>query len=361
MEGSRTLQKAPEQWLGSRPPSPAPKTKPANAWVSVRIHPSQFPEAIAASLREALRTREMNHKFHYDTPRQALRWLRLHEAFSPARTDPNCHRIYHQAFGAAAARLRGVSEVQVISLGCGGGQKDAQLLEILRQACPGRRLQYVPADVSPSLTLVSRDAAMATGLTAEDCLPLVLDLGATTDWRSALEPAMEPSARRVICFFGMLPNFAPSAALTRLAPLIRPNDLLLFSANLAPGADYAAGVERIRPLYDNGLTREWLWTVLHDLAAEADAGGMTFRVTPCPEGSGLLRIEAVVTFVRPCQLRVDGEVFEYAPGTEFRLFYSYRHTPERLRMLCDASGIALDGHWENASGEEGVFLGCRCP
>ena len=361
MNGSRTLRKAPDQWLGGSPPSSAPTTDPANAWVSVRIHPSQFPGAIAASLREALRTREMNHKFHYDTPRQALRWLRLHEAFSPARTDPTCHQIYHQAFAAAAARLRGAAEIQVISLGCGGGQKDARLLEVLRQELPGRRLHYVPADVSPSLTLVSRHAAMATGLTAEDCVPLVLDLGATTDWRAALEPALEPSARRVICFFGMLPNFTPSMTLTHLTTLVRPNDLLLFSANLAPGVDYAAGVEKIRPLYDNFLTRDWLWTVLHDLGAEAGDGGMTFRVAPCPEGSGLLRIEAVVTFVRACRLQVDGEVFEYAPGTEFRLFFSYRHTPERLRILCDASGITRAGQWENASGEEGVFLAERRP
>ncbi|MEN9675029.1 MAG: hypothetical protein RIS76_925 [Verrucomicrobiota bacterium] len=361
MEGSLTLRKAPDQWLGDCPPSSAPTTDPANAWVSVGIHPSQFPGAIAASLRESLRTREMNHKFHYDTPRQALRWLRLHEAFSPARTDPNCHQIYHQAFAAAAARLREATEIQVISLGCGGGQKDAQLLEVLRQDLPGRRLHYVPADVSPSLTLVSRDAAMATGLTAEDCVPLVLDLGATADWRAALEPALRPSAQRVICFFGMLPNFAPSTALTRLAALVRPDDLLLFSANLAPGADYAAGVERIRPLYDNALTREWLWTVLQDLGAEAGDGGMTFRVAPCPEGSGLLRIEAVVTFARPCRLQVEGEFFDYATGTEFRLFYSYRHTPERLRILCDANGLTLTGQWENGSGEEGVFLGSRRP
>ena len=58
-----------------------------NSPVSVLIHPSQFPGAIEASLRESLRTREMNHKFHYDTPKQTQRWLRLHEAFSPARTD----------------------------------------------------------------------------------------------------------------------------------------------------------------------------------------------------------------------------------------------------------------------------------
>ena len=52
--------------------------------VAVSIHPSQFPRAVEAALRDSLRARRMQHKFHYDTPKQALRWLRLHEALSPS-------------------------------------------------------------------------------------------------------------------------------------------------------------------------------------------------------------------------------------------------------------------------------------
>ena len=333
----------------------------ATVSVPVLIHPSQFPGAIAASLRTALRERVMNHKFHYDTPRQALRWLRLHEAFSPARTDPDCLRIYDLAFEAAACRLAEIRDVQVVSLGSGGGQKDAQLMEVLRRAHPGARRRYVPADVSPSLTLVSRDAAISVGVAAADCAPIALDLGETADWTAALEPVLVPAARRIVCFFGMLPNFTPSAVLPKLATLLRPDDLLLVSANLAPGPDYAAGVERVLPLYDNPLTREWLWTVLQDLGADGGDGRMEFRIGPCPEGSGLLRIEAVVVFGRTCRLQFDGEVFEYAGGTEFRLFFSYRHTPARLRAQCAERGIVLPAHWENGSGDEGVFLGTLDP
>ena len=70
----------------------------------------------------------------------------------------------------------------------------------------------------------------------------------------------------------MIPNFEPQVILPRLAGMIRPEDYLLLSANLAPGADYAAGVQRILPLYDNTLTREWLMTFLLDLGVEMGLG-----------------------------------------------------------------------------------------
>ena len=47
----------------------------------------------------------------------------------------------------------------------------------------------------------------------------------------------------MITFFGMIPNFEPQDILPKLAKLIRRQDTLLFSANLAPGADYAVGVK----------------------------------------------------------------------------------------------------------------------
>ena len=40
----------------------------------------------------------------------------------------------------------------------------------------------------------------------------------------------------------MIPNFEPQIILPKLATLVRPKDFLLFSANLAPGKNYAAGV-----------------------------------------------------------------------------------------------------------------------
>jgi len=49
-------------------------------------------------------------------------------------------------------------------------------------------------------------------------------------------PLIIPS---LVTFFGMIPNFESQEILPKLASLIRSKDFLLFSANLAPGENYA--------------------------------------------------------------------------------------------------------------------------
>jgi hypothetical protein len=61
-----------------------------NDAVQVAIHPASFPKAIRRDLLASLRTRRVNHKFHYDSVKQTQKWLALHEAHSPARYDKNC-------------------------------------------------------------------------------------------------------------------------------------------------------------------------------------------------------------------------------------------------------------------------------
>ena len=64
----------------------------------------------------------------------------------------------------------------------------------------------------------------------------------------------------------------------KLASLIRPKDFLLFSANLAPGKNYAAGMKKILPQYDNAQTRDWLMTFLLDLGIEKCDGELRFEI-----------------------------------------------------------------------------------
>lgn len=340
-------------------PATAPDTRAARAPVTpvaVHFHPSQFPGAVEAAFCESLRNRRMNHKFHYDTPRQAHRWLQVHEAFSPARQDHSCQAAY-EAGARAAAALCGDATVEVVSLGCGGGQKELNLLRALRTARPARPLRYVPADVSPGLALVARAAALEAGLVSPaECAPLVLDLALAEDWREALAPVLRPDVRRLITFFGMMPNFTPGQVLPRLASLLGPSDGLLVSANLAPGANYAAGVRQVLPLYHNALTSEWLFTVLAGLGVTWDDGRIEFRVAACPEGSGLLRFEADFVFARSCTVPYAQREWRYDEGERFGLFYSYRHTPERVAALFADHGLTLRAQWLNTGGDEGVFL-----
>jgi hypothetical protein len=71
----------------------------------VAIHASQFPENVRRDLLESLRTRRVNHKFHYDSIKQAQQWLALHQAYSPSRRDADCAATYDRSFAAAAARM----------------------------------------------------------------------------------------------------------------------------------------------------------------------------------------------------------------------------------------------------------------
>jgi uncharacterized SAM-dependent methyltransferase len=318
----------------------------------VAVHPSQFPENVARDLRETLRSRQVNHKFHYDSLKQTRKWLALHQAYSPSRTDADCVGAYDSSFAAAAARLC-APRVHLVGLGCGGGQKDSRLLALLRGA--GKEVFYTPADVSTAMVLVARQRALGV-IAQANCFPLVCDLASAGDLPAALEAQAVAGAARLFTFFGMIPNFEPSVILPRLAALVRPQDWLLLSANLAPGPDYAAGLGAILPLYDNGPTRDWLLTFLFDLGVEPEDGLLRFDVEEAPPGSGLKRVAAAFHFERPRGVQVDSERFEFRAGDSIRLFFSYRHTPALVRALLAPHGLEVAGQWIAPSGQEGVFL-----
>ena len=325
----------------------------ATATANVTIHSSQFPENVRRDLLASLRTRRVNHKFHYDSVKQTQKWLALHEAHSPARRDENCLATYDEAFLAAAKKIK-ARQVHVLGLGCGGGQKDAQLVGFLKAR--GKEIFYTPCDVSTAMVLVARQTAL-TVLPEKNCFPLVCDLATAKDLPAALNSRITPHASRLITFFGIIPNFAPQEILPKLASLVRPQDWLLFSANLAPGKNYAAGVKKILPQYDNALTHDWLLTFLTDLGVGRGDGKQLFQIKD-DAANGLKRISADFHFTRSRRIKIDDEAFDFAAGETIRLFFSYRYTPERVRKILVRHGLEVCEQWIAQSGEEGVFL-CR--
>ncbi len=343
----------------------------ASSPVSVLFHPSQFPGAVRRDLLDCLEAGAINHKFHYDSIKQSQAWLELHAAYSPARTDPDCAATYDRAFG-AVAELLPHANVHVIGLGCGGGQKDTRLIEKLKAG--GRQLRYTPVDVSTPLVLVAREAA-ETILPRAPCVPLVCDL-ATADGVAGIFTELEKTQLsgvrsrscltgrkkliRALTFFGMLPNFEPAVILPKLAAMVRLGDYLLLSANLAAGPNYAAGVRRVLPLYDNQLTRGWLMLLLRDLGVEDRDGRIRFRIEKDSAGNGLRRISAYFDFLRGWKTRVGDRAFAFRRGDSIRLFFSYRHTPERVRSSLARYGLEITQQWITAAGDEGIFLARRC-
>jgi uncharacterized SAM-dependent methyltransferase len=321
--------------------------------VDVTIHASQFPESIRRDLLKSLRMRRVNHKFHYDSVKQTQKWLALHRACSPTRNDPDCRRVYEQGFAAAAAAIQSKT-VHVVGLGCGGGQKDTRLLK--RLAARSKQVFYTPCDVSTAMVLTAHHSAL-TILSANSCFPLVFDLATAGDLSAVLKSRITNHESRIITFFGMIPNFEPQEIMPKLAALVGPKDGLLFSANLAPGADYNTGMEKILPQYNNNLTRDWLMTFLLDVGVERRDGELKFAVE---QGRfGLKRVVARFHFDRPRRIGIEGEQFAFRRGEDIRLFFSYRYTPERVRKLLSHYKLKVCQHWIAKSEEEGVFLICR--
>jgi len=319
------------------------------------IHASQFPDRVERELLASLRRRRVNHKFHYDSIKQTQKWLALHQAFSPSRRDSGCQAIYAQGFMAAAQRIRS-GGIHLIGLGCGGGQKDTRLLKLLKER--GSETSYTPCDVSTAMVLVARQTALSV-LPHERCFPLVCDLASTPDLAGVLDTLSPPHSARIVTFFGMIPNFEPRTVVSKLAGLLRPGDQLLFSANLAPGKDYAAGVRQILPQYDNEPTREWLLTFLQDLGVERGDGRLRFGVEDGAGSGGLKRVVANYVFSRGCRLAVGKSVFNFVKGDSIRLFFSYRLTPPGVCSLLGRHGLTVRESWIARSEEEGVFLAER--
>jgi uncharacterized SAM-dependent methyltransferase len=326
-------------------------SKPISSTIDVRIHASQFPESVQTALLEGLRSRRIAPKFHYQSYKQAQLWLALHRACSPAWLDPECVAIYERSFAAVVGFIP-ERQVRLIGLGCGSGEKEARLLRLL--AASGKELSYDPCDVSVPLVLAASHAAQ-NACASVPCDPLVCDLALASDLPGVLNKAGEADERRIITCFGLLPNFEPDNLLPTLAALMHVEDLLLLSANLAPGADYRAGVQRVLAGYDNPETRAWLLAFLYDIGTERDDGCVDFSIE---ENASLYRIVADFCFLRERVLTVHDERFAFRSGDAVRLFFSYRHTPDRVRLLLQAHGMQVAQQWTTASEEEGVFL-CR--
>jgi len=327
---------------------------------NIVIHASQFPENVRRELLESLRTRRVNHKFHYDSVKQTQKWLALHQRYSPSRTDADCRTIYENGFEAAVAKIKSES-IHVIGLGCGGGQKDTRLLKLLKAR--GWKIFYTPCDVSAAMVLTARRTALAV-LPEKNCFPFVCDLATANDLEKVVGSArcadrtpqrgVPTNAVRLVTFFGMIPNFEPQDILPKLALLIRQKDFLLFSANLVPGADYAAGMEKILPQYDNVLTRDWLMMFLLDLGVERRDGELRFGIES--GRFGLKRIVARFHFHRPRRIEIEDVEFAFRRGENIQLFFSYRYTSERARKILARYQLEVCDEWITKSEEEGVFL-----
>jgi len=316
--------------------------------VKVTIHPSQFPDVIQRQLIEALRNSYVPPKFLYDSVYQTQKWLNVHQSHSPSRIDSDVSLVYDSVFDTVFSQSK-YSDVVLIGLGCGGGQKDARCLFKLKSAA--RKLYYVPCDVSQSMTLVAR-SEVGKKLNYNNIYPLVCDLSESNDLDQLLDDLLPFSHTRIFTFFGMIPNLEPELILPKLFRITRDDDDLFFSVNLVPDGNYLTGVENILPQYDNEETRDWLLSFLVGIGIPKNAGALVFGI----ESSGdLLRVVADFRFNHSQVIQIDNKIITFESGQSLRIFYSYRHTKETLNKYLDKHGLKIVCSEVSKSGEEGVF------
>jgi uncharacterized SAM-dependent methyltransferase len=242
-----------------------------------------------------------------------------------------------------------------VSLGCGGGTKDAMFLQHAISRCP--TLLFTPMDTSAALVVETMLRIQSTlpGLTTA---PLVVDLEAEpalTPWLSDHEIA---TSQRLLACFGMLPNFAYRTFLPYVRSLMRPGDMLLLSANLSPGL-YADAVARILPQYDNPFAHAWYTGLLDSLGFTASQIQLAVHTQLLRPDGHIWQIRAEATMRQPVQLTLYDEVFSFAAGESLEVFFSTRFTPQVMPAVLAEAGLTLLQTFLFDSQEEAIYLCAR--
>jgi uncharacterized SAM-dependent methyltransferase len=312
-------------------------------------------DALARRRAASLRSGAVDHFFHYQGTRQAQLWLDVHRAHAPQFSDPALEEPYRR-MAAAAASL--IPRADVVALGPGAGSKERIVLEAL--AAGGTKARYLPIDASVELALLSADTA--TGLVAE-VAPVAGDLSRTAEIEEWLA-GWSADRPRIVTAFGLSPNTEPSRFFPQLAALLRPGDLLLVSANLAPfagednDAAYAAGCAAIAPQYDNAETLRWLSYVLTDWGIADRLSPLRFEQQSIEGINGFF---ASASWLKNETFDWEGEPFETEAGRALRVFFSLRYTPVRFEAALERYGLQPLERAIDRTGQEGVWLARRVP
>jgi len=276
----------------------------------------------------------------YSRPSLGRLWKKVHLACSPFLQRPALQRIYRLP----SPRLRkhfGRRPYSVLALGCADGIKESLLLQKLPSPAV-----LLTADTNPSL---ARQAAIRLAARKKIWRKIDLTHELPASLSRALQPALFiPTLKThklpiLITLFGVLPNLTPLPLLKRIARFLRPEDLFLFSANLAPGTKGHSGALRVLPQYDNPPTREWLEAAVAQFRPRLPKGRLEFGIFSDPQQKSLARIEARWISQRKT----------------FTVFSSRRPTSSQVEAWIRTARLRKVARYLDPLGEEGVWLVAR--
>ena len=276
----------------------------------------------------------------YSRPSLGRLWKKVHLACSPFLQRPELQRLYRLP----SPRIRkhfGLRPYSVLALGCADGVKEFLLLKKLPPPTV-----LLAADTNPSL---ARQATIR--LPARKKIWRKIDL--THELPASLSRDLQPVLSKpnskiqrfpiLITLFGVLPNLSPLPLLKRIARFLSPEDLLLFSANLAPGTKGRSGSLRVLPQYDNPPTREWLEAAVAQFRPRLPKGRLEFGIFSDPQQKSLARIEARWISQRKT----------------LTVFSSRRPTSSQVEAWIRTARLRKAARYLDPLGEEGVWLVAR--
>jgi SAM-dependent methyltransferase len=297
------------------------------ATLTIDFHPSVSEDALEREAAASLQANRIDPKFLYVTSRQSELWRQVFFRHSPIHGNPEFARIYREVF-ARTVDLLPVGKIALVGLGCGTGLKELELYSCLKAR--GREALFTAIDVSRDLVVGSAQKLVAAG--AGHRRNLVCDLAESAFLADWLDRAVG-DLPRLITFFGLVPNLAPSVVMRLLKTILRPGDLLLISVHLAPigdGMELPAAMRSVLPQYDNPETLAWLTAALEHWGLKDLVGAPEMKIG---------EIEGVPAFVATARWK-SSEPFErwghrFAPKIEepLRLFHSLRYTPSLFENL----------------------------
>lgn len=215
----------------------------------------------------------------YSHPSLGRLWKKVHLSCSPFLHRTELQRLYRLP----ATKIRkhfGRRSYSLLALGCADGTKESLLLKKL------------PKPTS----LLALDTNISLARRAARRLPAFHKSARRADLTSSLSLQFLSSRSNpyptLITLFGVLPNLNPLPLLRSIRRLMKKDDLLLFSANLAPGQSSYTGALRILPQYDNRPTRNWLEAAILRYRPKLPKGHLEFGVFSDPKQKTLARIEA---------------------------------------------------------------------
>ena len=264
----------------------------------------------------------------YSHPSLGRLWKKVHGSCSPFLKRPAVRSLYQRP--ASLLRRMLPSSYSLIALGCAEGAKEALLLR----------------NLPPPTFLLAADTNLSLARSAARRLPARKKAFRRIDLSRSL-PAFHflPSTDKLFTLFGVLPNLDPVPLLRRLARRMRQGDLLLFSANLAPGKSGFAGAQAVLPQYKNLPTRLWLEAAVDCFRPKLPPGRLEFGVHPDPRQRRLARIEA-----------------RWITGKKTRIVFSSRRpTVSQVETWIPKVGLRKVACFLDPRGQEGVWLVGRTP